>query len=173
MKADLAAVAVATATTPVSSNVLQMARFFAPGVPADDATCVRMMRELRRREDHGGIMLRISKEFSVALVLLPGGLARHFAMDDGSDIECDAYGEEEEMLEATFEATTRRVGTIRGRATPEGCRQFIRDVRAAVRALKEKGLCPMCSDRATASMRLPRADFCAKCCWQVALCCDP
>ena len=48
MKADLAAMAVAAPTTSVSANVLQMARFFEQGVPADDATCVRLMNELRR-----------------------------------------------------------------------------------------------------------------------------
>ena len=146
MKADLAAVAVAAPTTPVSSNVLQMARFFAPGAPADDATCVRMMRELRIRESVGGFSLRISEEFSVQLRFLPCGVASYAAEEGESDIECNAYGENEEWLEACFQqsAPFRMLSKIRGRATPDGCRQFLRDVRAAARALKAKGLCPNC-----------------------------
>ena len=171
MKADLAALAVAAPTAPVPANVVQMARFHQQGVPADDATCVRLMKELRRHTgDCDEITVHISDEFSVELALLPGGIAREFAEDHDSDIECDAYGEQEEMLEAWFQSTTRGLDRIRGRATPDGCRQFIRDVRAAARALKQKGLCPKCPDEATASMRLPRADFCAKCCWQMAIC---
>jgi hypothetical protein len=168
MKADLAAIAVAAPTTPVSANILQMARFFQQGVPADDATCVRLMKELRRHvaETEGEeLTVRISDEFSIELALLPGGVAREAAEALGSDIECDAYGEQEEALEAWFRSTTRGLDRITGRATPEGCRQFIRDVRAAARALKEKGLCPKCPDEATASMRLPHCAFCAKCSW--------
>ncbi len=168
MKADLRAVAVAAPTTPVSSNVLQIARFFERGVPADDATCVRMMRELRRCED--GLPLRISQEFSVELVFLISPMAHDLTADHESEVECDAYGEEEEALQAYFSASERFLDTLRGRATPDGCRQFIRDLRAAARALKENGLCPKCPDRATASMRLPHAAFCAKCCWEVAIC---
>ena len=171
MKADLAAIAVAAPTTPVSANILQMARFFQHSVPADDATCIRLMKGLRSHEGDRGreLTVRISDEFSVVLLFLPGGCAREDA-EYHDHIECDAYGEQEEALEACFRSTTRDLDKITHRATPDGCRQLVRDVRAAARALKEKGLCPKCPDEATASMRLPHCAFCAKCCWQVAIC---
>ena len=168
MKADLAAIAVASPTTPVSANVLQMGRFFQQGVPADDATCIRLMKGLRSH-DRQLLTVRISDEFSVNLSFLPGGCALEDAFYH-DHIECDAYGEQEEALEACFRSTTRDLDKITGRATPDGCRQFIRDVQAAARALKEKGLCPKCPDKAMASMRMSHCAFCASCCWQVAIC---
>ena len=122
----------------------------------------------------GSIDVDISAEFKVALSFLHAGVAK--ALDEGNDEvlpHCDAYGEDEEALQAEFydeQATTRReVGTIRARATLDGFRQFIRDVRAAARALRDSGLCPRCPDRTTASMRLPRANFCGECCFAVAI----
>ncbi len=159
MNADLSAVAVAAPTT--------TARFFERGVPADDATCVRMMRDVRRRDPWP---LRISEKFSVELSVMPGDVVQDLAVDPGRDLECDAYGEKDEALVAYFaEAGHRHLDTLRARATPDGCRQFVRDVRAAARTLREKGLCPKCPDQAMASMRLPHASYCGRCCWEVAL----
>jgi len=172
MNADLSAVAVAAPTTTVSANVLQMARFFARGVPADDATCVRMMREVRKCS--GDLTFRILEKFSVDLAVMPDGVVQDLATDHESDLECDAYGEKDEALVAEFHENAgssghRRLDTLRARATPDGCRQFVRDVRAVARTLREKGLCPKCTDQAMASMRLPHASYCGKCCWEVAL----
>ena len=176
MNADLSAVAVAAPTTTVSANVLQMARFFARGVPADDATCVRMMREVQkcRGGPSGDLTFRISEKFSVVLVVMPGYVVQDLKMDHESDLECDAYGEKDEALVAEFHENAgssghRRLDTLRALATPDGCRQFVRDVRAVARTLREKGLCPKCTDQAMASMRLPHASYCGKCCWEVAL----
>ena len=178
MNADLSAVAVGAPATSVSANVLHMIRFFERGVPADDATCVRMMREVRRctTNDIDGkfLTLRISDKFFVELILLPSSEARELAVDSDSDLECDVYGEKDEVLEALFKegagrSDYRELGKIRARATPDGCRQFVRDVRAATRALRDKGLCPKCPDQATASMRLPHASYCGRCCWGVVL----
>ena len=112
----------------------------------------------------GSIDVDISAEFKVALSFLQAGVAK--ALDEGNDEvlpHCDAYGEDEEALQAEFydeQATTRReMGTIRARATPNGLRQFIRDVRSAARALWDSGLCPS----------LPRANFCGECCFAVAI----
>lgn len=173
MEGHLAVVAVASARTELSANIRLMGRFFEQGVPADDDTCVRMMRALPCGS-LGSTDVDISAEFKVDLSFLRAGTAK--ALDEGNDEDfplCDAYGEDEEALQAEFydeQATTRReVGTIRARATPDGLRQFIRDVRSAARALRDSGLCPKCPDRATASMRLPRANFCGECCFAVAI----
>ena len=86
---------------------------------------------------------------------------------------CDAYGENEEALQAEFHEKAgtgdREVGSIRARATLDGFRQFIRDVRSVARALRDSGLCPRCPDRITARMRLPHASYCGECCFAVAV----
>ena len=51
MKGHLSAVAVGSARTELSANIHLMARFFEQGVPADDDTCVRMMRALPEARD--------------------------------------------------------------------------------------------------------------------------
>ena len=125
----------------------------------------------------GEIHLDVSTEFCVDLAFLAAGVARENNVGDPDAVNefpvCDAYGEDEEALEASFfekaETGDRRVGVIRARATPDGFRQLIRDVRSAARALRDSGLCPRCPDRATASMRLPRANFCGECCFAVAI----
>ncbi len=95
------------------------------------------------------------------------------ADDDNAYPQCDASAEGEEALQAEFyetaETTNREVGSTWARATPDGFRQFTRDVRSAARTLRDSGLCPRCSDRATASMRLPHASFCGECCFAVAV----
>ena len=174
MQGHLAAVAVGSARTELSANIRLMARFFEQGVPADDDTCVRMMRALPSCGECGEIDLDISDVFKLELVALPAVAARVLDEDNGRDFPlCDAYGEDEEALEADFSEKTatgdRRVGVIRARATPDGFRQFIRDVRSAARALRDSGLCPRCPDQATATMRLPRASFCGECCFAVAI----
>ena len=174
MQGHLAGVAVGSARTELSANIRLMARFFEQGVPADDDTCVRMMRALPSCGECGEIDLDISDVFKLELVALPDGSARDLDEDNGKNFpQCDAYGEDEEALEADcFEKTAtgdRRVGVIRARATPDGFRQFIRDVRSAARALRDSGLCPRCPNQATASMRLPRSNFCAECCFPVAI----
>ena len=136
MQGHLAAVAVGSARTELSANIRLMARFFEQGVPADDDTCVRMMRALLSCGECGEIDLDISDVFKLELVALPAGSARDLDEDNGRNFpQCDAYGEDEEALQAEFydeQATTRReMGTIRARATPNGLRQFIRDVRSA------------------------------------------
>ena len=70
MRGHLAAVAVGSARTELSANIRQMARFFEQGVPADDDTCIRMMRSLPD-SGHGEIRLEISTEYCVDLSLLP------------------------------------------------------------------------------------------------------
>ena len=86
--------------------------------------------------------------------------------------QCGAYGEDE-ALETDFSEKTatgdRGVGVVRARATPGGFRQCVRDVRSAARALNDSDLCPRCPNQATASMRLPRSNFCAECCFAVAI----
>jgi len=175
MKGHLSAVAVGSARTELSANIRLMTRFFEQGVPADDDTCIRMMRSLPDN-GLGEIRLDISTEFRVDLSFLAAGVARN--LDDNTVATyacpaCDDYGENEEALQAEFlekaGTGTREVGTIRSRATLDGFRQFIRDVRSAARALRDSGLCPKCPDRATASMRLPRASYCGECCFAVAI----
>ena len=172
MEGHLADAAVGSARTEISASICLMGRFFEQGVPADDDACVRMMRALPCGSI-GSIDVLISAQFKVALSFLCAGVAKDLDEDNGADFpHCDAYGEDEEALQANFydeQATTRReVGTIRARATPNGLRQFIRDVRSAARALRDTGLCPKCPDRATASMRLPHASYCGECCSAVA-----
>ena len=173
MERHLSDVAIGGARTELSANIRLMGRFFEQGVPADTDTCIRMMRALTVYAD-GGMSIKISKVFSTELSLLPAGCAK--VLDDDSDNDfpqCDAYGEDEKALIAEFyervENKIRRVGSIRARATLDGFRQFIRDVRSASRALRNNGLCPECPDRATASMRLPHAGYCGECCFKVAI----
>ena len=179
MERHLAAVAIGSARTEVSANIRLMSLFFEQGVPADDDTCVRMMRALPC-SSRGRIHINISAEFSVDLLFVDAGLARCYDDHVPSDAnavnpypDCDAYGTDEKALGAFFyqrlENGNREVGSIRARATPDGFRWFIRDVRAAARSLCDRGLCPKCTDRATASMRIPRANYCAGCCIAVAI----
>ena len=174
MQGHLVAVAVGPARTGLSANIRLMARLFEQGVPADDDTCVRMMRALPSWPSSGGIDLDISEVCKIELVALPAGVANDLDEDSDGDFPlCDAFREGEEAVQASFfeiaEKGQRRVGMIRGRATPDGFRQFIRDVRSAARASRDSGLCPRCPNRATASMRLPRASFCGECCFAVAI----
>ena len=179
MRGHLAAVAVGSARTELSANIRLMTRFFEQGVPADDDTCVRMMRSLPEC-GLGEIRLDISTEFCVELSLLAAGVARDYdenGLDDPDVVHafpaCDAYGEDEKALRADFYGKVgkviREVGSIRCRATLDGFRQFIRDVRSAARALRDSGLCPRCPDRTTARMRLPHASYCGECCFAVAI----
>ena len=173
MEGHLAAVAVGSAQTEISASIRLMGRFFEQGVPTDDDTCARMMRALPCASV-GSMEVDLSADFKVALSFLCAGVAKDLDEDRGVDYPlCDVYGQDEEALEAEFyyvQGTTRReVGMIRARATPNGFRQFIRDVRSAARALRDSGLCPSCPDRATASMRLPHASYCGECCIAVAI----
>ncbi len=98
----------------------------------------------------GEIRLEISTEFWVDLSFLAAGVARDYdenRFDDPNFVNefpaCDAYGEDEKALRADFYEKAgrgnREVGSIRARATLDGFRQFIRDVRSAARALRESG----------------------------------
>ena len=147
-----------------------MGHFFEQGVPADDETCVRMMRAFPKSDC---IEVDITEDFFVHMNLRDAGEKRtcddrylNYAYPD-----CDAYEKDEKALSADFKQGLgcRLVGTIHARATPDGFRQFIRDVRTAARSLKDKGLCPKCPDPAGALMRIPRAKYCAKCCFTVAI----
>ena len=176
MKADLSAVAVEAPTTSVSANVLQIARFFERGVPADDAACVRMMRALNEcNQPHiDTCCIRVAAGRTIDVIFRPVGYLQDLDDGDGTDLQCDAYSQDEALQALFWQRTegasdSRLLGSIRARATPDGCRRFVRDVRAAARALRENGLCPRCPDQAAASMRLPHASFCGKCCWGVAL----
>ena len=98
MKGHLSAVAVGSARTELSANIRLMTRFFEQGVPADDDTCVRMMRSLPEC-GLGEIRLDISTEFCVELSLLAAGVARDYdenRLDDPDVVHafpaCDAYG---------------------------------------------------------------------------------
>ena len=98
MEGHLSAVAVGSARTELSANIRLMTRFFEQGVPADDDTCVRMMRSLPEC-GLGEISLDISTEFCVELSLLAAGVARDYdenRWDDpffaSSFPACDAYG---------------------------------------------------------------------------------
>ena len=127
MRGHLAAVAVGSARTELSANIRLMTRFFEQGVPADDDTCVRMMRSLPEC-GLGEIRLDISTEFCVELSLLAAGVARDYdenRLDDPDVVHafpaCDAYGEDEKALRADFYGKVgkviREVGSIRCRAT--------------------------------------------------------
>ena len=170
MEKHLSAVAVGSAQTDFSARVREMGHFFEQGVPADDDTCMRMMRAFPRDDS---IELDITEDFFVNLNLLDAGELR--TCDDRfldyAYPDCDAYDKDEKTLSADFKQGLgcRLVGTIHARATPDGFRQFIRDVRTAARSLKDKGLCPKCPDPAKALMRIPRAKYCAKCCFAVAI----
>ena len=179
MEKHLSAVAVGSAQTDFSARVREMGHFFEQGVPADDDTCIRMMRALPDG-GWGDIHLDISTEFCVDLAFLAAGVARDYDENRMGDPDlvnefpdCDAYGGEEKALRAEFYqrlgSARREVGSIRARATPDGLRQFIRDVRSAARSLRDNGLCPICPDPAEALMRIPRAKYCAKCCFAVAI----
>ena len=171
MKGHLAAVAVGSARTDLSASILLMGRFFEQGVPADDETCARMMRALPCASV-GSIDVDLSAQFKVSLSFLCAGVAKDLDEDRDMDFpQWDVYGEDEEALLARFydAQAIREVGEIKARATPKGFRQFIRDVRSASRALRHSGLCPKCPDRATASMRLPHASYCSRCCFAVAI----
>ena len=179
MEGHLSAVAVGSAWTELSANIRLMTRFFEQGVPADDDTCIRMMRSLPD-SGLGENCLDISTEFCVDLSFLAAGVARDYdenTMDDPDIVNafpaCDAYGENEEAFRAEFHEKAgtgdREVGSIRARATLDGFRQFLRDVRSAARALRDSGLCPRCPDRTTARMRLPHASYCGECCFVVAI----
>ena len=121
----------------------------------------------------GHIVLNISAQFDVNLSFLGAGLAKSLDADNETAYpQCDAYAEAEEALQAEFyvraEPAIREVGSMRARATPDGFRQFVRDVRSAARALRDSSLRPKCPDRATASMRL-HASYCCECCFAVVI----
>ena len=168
MNAHLSTAATGSTQTDIAAHIRLMGHFFQQGVPADDDTCIRMIRALPN--DGGVLEYNISAEFFVELSFLDAGVARDYDAYNAYP-DCDAYGEDEKALSADFKQGLgcRLVGTIHARATPDGFRQFIRDVRTAARSLKDKGLCPKCPDPAKALMRIPRAKYCAKCCFAVAI----
>ena len=71
MQGHLAAVAVGSARTELSANIRLMGRFFEQGVPADDDTCVRMMRALPSCGECGEIDLDITDVFKLELSPYP------------------------------------------------------------------------------------------------------
>ena len=149
MNADMSAVAIGAASNELSANILRMGRFFEDGVPADNETCKRMMQNL----SDDALEIPISEEFYV-------------------EIELAAWSgnPEDASLEALFyEKGGRKLGTITQRPSLEGFRQFVRDVRAAARALRDTGLCTKCPTQSEACMRLPHASYCGACCWKVAI----
>ena len=92
MQGHLAAVAVGSARTELSANIRLLGRFFEQGVPADDDTCVRMMRALPSCGECGEIDLDISDVFKLELVALPAGAARVLDEDNGRDFpQCDVW----------------------------------------------------------------------------------
>ena len=98
MEGHLSAVAAGSARTELSANIRLMTRFFEQGVPADDDTCIRMMRSLPEC-GLGEIRLDISTEFCVELSLLAAGVARDYdenRLDDPDVVNefpaCGAYG---------------------------------------------------------------------------------
>ena len=84
MQGHLAAVAVGSARTELSANIRLMGRFFEQGVPADDDTCVRMMRASPSCGEYGQIDLDISDVFKLELLSLPAGAARVLDEDRSS-----------------------------------------------------------------------------------------
>ena len=109
MQGHLAAVAVGSARTELSANNRLMGRFFEQGVPADDDTCVRMMRASPSCGEYGQIDLDISDVFKLELVALPAGAARVLDEDRSS------------LRRNTSEASG---------AAPTGCRQEARSAQA-------------------------------------------
>ena len=176
MAKHLSAVAAGSTQTDISAHIRLMGNFFEQGVPADDDTCVRMMRAFPK-EDF--IIVDITADFYVNLNFFGAGYMRTEDDNGGPDSfpcaypDCDAYGKEEKSLKAEFYRRignqAHEVGSIHARATPDGFRGFIRDVRSAARNLKHNGLCEHCPDPAEALMRIPRGKYCAECCFAVAI----
>ena len=73
MKAHLSHVAAGSTQTDLASHIRQIGHCFEQGVPADDETCVRMMRALPNDDD---ILLKISADFGVSLNFLGAGQMR-------------------------------------------------------------------------------------------------
>ena len=106
IQGHLAAVAVGSARTELSANMRLMGRLFEQGVPADDDTCVRMMRAL---PPYGEIDLDISDVFKLELVALPADAAKDLDEVSGRHFpQCDAYGGDEEAFEADFSEIPRQ-----------------------------------------------------------------
>ena len=91
MQTHLSGLAAGSPQTDISANIHQMGRCFEQGVPADDDTCVRMMRALPK---NAVVELGISAEFYVDLSFLQAGMARDEDEDDEDGPnpypECDA-----------------------------------------------------------------------------------
>ena len=166
MHAHLSHVAAGSTQTDLASHRRKIGHCFEQGVPADDETCIRMMRALP--SDGQVLEYDISAEFFIELSFLDAG-----ADDPEPYPDCDAYGEDEKSIKAEFYRRignqAHEVGSIRARANPNGLRHFIRDARSAARNLKQNGLCPQCPDPAEALMRIPRGKYCAECCFAVAI----
>ena len=166
MHAHLSHIAAGSTQTDLASHIRQIGHCFEQGVPADDETCIRMMRAL---PNNGGFLeYDISAEFFIELSFLDAG-----ADDPEPYPDCDSYSREEKSVKAEIYRRignqAHEVGSIRARATPDGLRQFIRDVRSAARNLKHNGLCQHCPDPTEALMRIPRGKYCAECCFAVAI----
>ena len=53
--------------------------------------------------------------------------------------------------------------------SPEGLRDLLRTARRIATDLRKRGLCERCPDRKSASIRLPGANYCKRCCLAVAV----
>jgi len=150
---------------------------FAEGVPADDATCNAIIEMLKAISDdenspfykatvanwnendgspyHGGqdVPVAVSEEHFVEIGFYsneegPGELFAFFRTKAHPD-QCNQYHSK--------------------KATPEGLRDLIVDVRKMAKDLRARGVCPRCPNPATAFLRSPAADYCPRCCLAAAL----
>ena len=180
MDGHMAGVASGDSTSAIAETILGMNRF-AAGVPADDATCNAIIGMLKGLSDGD-----YDSPFRSATVATwqgndgppyRGGQDVPFAVTEDHFVEIGFYTKEEGLGDLVAFFRTKAQPTFCNQyhtkpATPEGLRDLIVDVRKMAKDLRARGVCPRCSDPATAFLRLPAADFCPRCCLAAAIDCD-
>ena len=150
---------------------------FAPGVPADDATCLHIIEVLKNLDD--GEMQGESPYESFSLHTWGGGSCGGgipFSVNDDTFVVFDmGFDEGEEYpdnrtLQACFrfKADSSMPFIKQDKpVTPDGLRDLIAWAKTVAKDVKERGLCPNCPGKAT--IRLPTAEYCAQCSLKLAL----
>ena len=157
-------------------NAIDSFTRFAEGVPADDATCnsiIAVLESLFKQEWDDEPQSPYNEFRKYPWDVPPGqchycDLGIPFKVGENHWVHMQVCyerpcGGDTLCLEAAFRTIDVLGMLIEARdfaKTPEGLRQMIAWVKAAAKDLKVRGLCPKCN----AALRIPTADYCAKCC---------
>ena len=164
-------------------STIQSFGMFAEGVPADDATCNAIIEVLKSLDNQSlGNGESPYCHFSEVNWNVDddrrGQIANGIPLEVNADIYVEfdmgydeaAEGPENRTLCACFRLKKNICNPIMHKDVPvtcDGLRELLAWVKVAAKDLQLRGPCPKCPRHP--SLRIPTADYCARCCLQAAI----